>query len=91
MFKKYVWAESRHCHTGGQPRVLPSKKTHLEAIWRILRYVKDAIDYSLLYKNGEYCKLVGYYDANCVGNHDDHRSTIKYMFKLGSGIVLWCS
>ncbi|KAM1907090.1 hypothetical protein ACFX14_026784 [Malus domestica] len=40
------------------------KKPHLEAVRRILRYVKSTIDYGLLYKKGEDCKLVGYCDAD---------------------------
>ena len=46
------------------------KKSHLEAVRRILRYVKGTIDYGLLYKNGEDCKLVGYCDADYAGDHD---------------------
>lgn len=40
------------------------KKSHLDAARWILRYVKGTIDYGLLYKKGEDCMLVGYYDAN---------------------------
>ncbi|KAE8698166.1 tir-nbs resistance protein [Hibiscus syriacus] len=51
------------------------KKPHLEAVRRILRYVKNTIDYGLLYKKGEDCKLVGYCDADYAGDHDTRRST----------------
>ncbi|KAE8699425.1 hypothetical protein F3Y22_tig00110578pilonHSYRG00054 [Hibiscus syriacus] len=67
------------------------KKPHLEAVRRILRYVKNTIDYGLLYKKGEDCKLVGYCDADYAGDHDTRRSTIGYVFKLGSGTISWCS
>ncbi|KAM2723556.1 hypothetical protein EV1_026500 [Malus domestica] len=67
------------------------KKPHLEAVRRILRYVKSTIDYGLLYKKGEDCKLVGYCDANYAGDHDTRRSTTGYVFKLGSGTISWCS
>ncbi|KAE8663053.1 hypothetical protein F3Y22_tig00113123pilonHSYRG00166 [Hibiscus syriacus] len=67
------------------------KKPHLEAVRRILRYVKNTIDYGLLYKKGEDCKLVGYCDADYAGDHDTRRSTTGYVFKLGSGIISWCS
>ncbi|CAL2236843.1 unnamed protein product [Prunus armeniaca] len=40
------------------------KKSHLDIVHRILRYVKSTIDYGLLYKKGEDCKLVGYCDAD---------------------------
>ncbi|KAE8681718.1 hypothetical protein F3Y22_tig00111310pilonHSYRG00060 [Hibiscus syriacus] len=67
------------------------KKPHLEAVRRILRYVKNTIDYGLLYKKGEDCKLVGYCDADYAGDHDTRRSTTGYVFKLGSGTISWYS
>ncbi|KAL5795083.1 hypothetical protein ACOSP7_003677 [Xanthoceras sorbifolium] len=67
------------------------KKSHLEAVRRILRYVKSTIDYGLMYKKGENCKLVGYCDADYAGDHDTRRSTTGYMFTLGSGTISWCS
>ncbi|KAL5573132.1 hypothetical protein UlMin_022729 [Ulmus minor] len=63
----------------------------LVAVRRILRYVKSTIDYGLLYKKGEDCKLVGYCDADYAGDHDTRRSTTGYVFKLGSGIIYGCS
>lgn len=41
-----------------------SRKPHLEMVRQVLRYVKSTIDYGLLYKKGEDCKLVGYCDAD---------------------------
>ncbi|KAH9723693.1 hypothetical protein KPL70_007207 [Citrus sinensis] len=67
------------------------KKSHLEAVRRVLRYVKSTIDYGLLYKKGGNCKLVGYCDADYAGDHDTRRSTTGYMFTLGSGTISWCS
>ena len=46
------------------------KKSHLEAVRRILRYIKSTINFGLLYKKGEDCKLVGYCDADYAGDHD---------------------
>ena len=43
------------------------KKPHQEAVRRILRYVKGRIDFGLLYKKGEACKVVGYCDADHAG------------------------
>ncbi|KAK9185737.1 hypothetical protein WN943_026096 [Citrus x changshan-huyou] len=67
------------------------KKSHLEAVRRVLRYVKSTIDYGLLYKKGGNCKLVGYCDADYAGDHDTRRSTTRYMFTIGSGTISWCS
>lgn len=77
---------------GVMSRYMRNPKTpHLEAVSRILRYVKGTIDYGLLYKKGEDCKLVGYCDADYAGDHDTRRSTTGYVFMLGSGAISWCS
>ncbi|XP_062114249.1 uncharacterized mitochondrial protein AtMg00810-like [Humulus lupulus] len=67
------------------------KKPHLEAVRQMLRYVKDTINYGLLYKKGDEIKIVGYCDADYAGDHDTRRSTTGYVFMLGSGVVSWCS
>ncbi|XP_058082502.1 uncharacterized mitochondrial protein AtMg00810-like [Magnolia sinica] len=63
----------------------------VEAVRRILRYVKGTIDLGLLYKKGGACKIVGYCDADYGGDHDTQRSTTGYVFNLGSGAISWCS
>ena len=46
------------------------KKTHLESVRRILRYVKSTLGYGIMYKKGGDCRLVGYCDADYTGDHD---------------------
>lgn len=58
------------------------KKSHLEAVQQILRYVKITINYGLLYMKGKKYKLVGYCDANYTRIHDTSHSTIGYVLKL---------
>ncbi|XP_062076260.1 secreted RxLR effector protein 161-like [Humulus lupulus] len=67
------------------------KKPHLEAMRRMLRCVKDTINYGLLYKKGDEVKIAGYCDADYAGDHDTRRSTTGYVFKFGSGAISWCS
>ncbi|XP_071717990.1 secreted RxLR effector protein 161-like [Rutidosis leptorrhynchoides] len=67
------------------------KKTHLEVVRRILRYVKGTLSFGLTFKKGEGCRLTGYCDADYAGDHDTRRSTTGYVFMLGSGAVSWCS
>ena len=67
------------------------KKSHLEAVRRILRYVKATLRYGIMYKRGGGCKIVGYCDADYAGDHDTRRSTTGYVFMLGSGAISWCS
>ncbi|XP_039142881.1 uncharacterized mitochondrial protein AtMg00810-like [Dioscorea cayenensis subsp. rotundata] len=67
------------------------KKPHLEAVRRILRYLKGTTDYGILYRKGEGCQVTGYCDADYAGDCDTRRSTTGYIFSLGSGAVSWCS
>ncbi|XP_071715300.1 secreted RxLR effector protein 161-like [Rutidosis leptorrhynchoides] len=67
------------------------KKHHLEAVRRIMRYVKNTIGYGLMFKAGGDCKLVGYCDVDYAGDYDTRRSTTGYVFMLGSGSISWCS
>ncbi|KAH9750902.1 BED-type domain-containing protein [Citrus sinensis] len=56
-----------------------SKETHLKVVRRILRYVKSTIDYGLLYKKGETCKLSGNCDVGYARDHDTRRLTTSYL------------
>ncbi|XP_057540751.1 uncharacterized mitochondrial protein AtMg00810-like [Amaranthus tricolor] len=67
------------------------KKPHLEAVKRILRYVKGTLDYGILYQKGGECQVVGYCDADYAGDYDTRRSTIGFVFSIGSEAVSWCS
>lgn len=46
------------------------KKHYIEVVWWILRYMKGTLDFSLIYKRGDTCKMVGYYDADYAHGHD---------------------
>ncbi|XP_016574059.1 secreted RxLR effector protein 161-like [Capsicum annuum] len=67
------------------------KKSHLEGVRRIFRYVKSTLGYGILYKKGEDCKLCGYCDADYAGDHDTRHSTTGYVFMLASGEISWCN
>ncbi|KAK3037285.1 hypothetical protein RJ639_029697 [Escallonia herrerae] len=45
-------------------------KPHLELVQRIVRYVKSTIDYGILYRRNETCRLVGYCDTDYARDHD---------------------
>ena len=51
------------------------KKYHLEAIRRILRYIKGTVDHGIMYPSGELFEIHGYCDADYAGDHDTRRST----------------
>lgn len=46
------------------------KNPHLKVVQRILRYMKSKINYGMLYKRDENCKLAGYCDNDYTGDHD---------------------
>ena len=60
------------------------KAEHLQCTQRILRYVRGTKDRALLYRTGITEKLVGYTDADWVGNAGDRRSTSRFTFSLGA-------
>jgi hypothetical protein len=67
------------------------KKPHLDAVRRILRYVKGTINFGILYKKTKDCQVMGYCDADYAGDCGTQRSTRGYFFSLGSRAISWCS
>ncbi|CAM8878497.1 unnamed protein product [Rhodiola kirilowii] len=68
-----------------------SRKPHPEAVRRILRYMKGTTNYDLLYKKEVEGKVIEYSDADYARDHDTRRSTIGYVFHMGSAAISWCS
>lgn len=65
---------------------------HLQAVKRILRYVKGTLDYRLIYwkGTGNYI-LSGYSDSDLGGSLDDRRSTGGMAFYLNESLITWVS
>lgn len=63
---------------------------HLQAVKRILRYLKGTFDYGIMYKR-EVSDLVAYTDSDYAGDLDDRKSTSGYVFLLSSGAISWLS
>lgn len=62
-----------------------------QALKRVLRYVKETIDYTLIYKCNPKDKiLVGYADAD-FARDNDRKSTSGYLFKLFNNTIIWKS
>ena len=60
---------------------------HLEAFFRILRYLKGSPGRGLLYKNHGHLQVEGYTDADWVGSVTDRRSTSGYCTFVGGNLV----
>jgi hypothetical protein len=67
------------------------KKPHLDVVRHILRHVKGTINFGILYKRIKDCQVMGYCDADYIGDCGTRRSTSGYFFSLGSGAISWCS
>ena len=44
------------------------KKPHLDAVKRILKYIKGTINFGILYKEIKDCQVMGYCDADYTGD-----------------------
>jgi len=53
--------------------------------------LKGTTSYGLLYKKGGKTNLFGFTNSDYTGNLDDRKSTSRYAFMLGSGVVSWSS
>ncbi|XP_074328210.1 secreted RxLR effector protein 161-like [Apium graveolens] len=65
---------------------------HMNAVKKILRYVKGTIDYGLLYsrRSGNNILIV-YSDSDLVGNVEDRKSTGGVAFYLNDYLLTWMS
>ncbi|XP_045791397.1 secreted RxLR effector protein 161-like [Trifolium pratense] len=63
---------------------------HIDAVKRVLRYLKCTMSYGVLYKNNSEKKLnlVGWTYSNYAGDYDDRKSTSGYVFTMGTGLFL---
>ena len=64
-----------------------TKKTHLIAVKKILRYLKHTPSISLWYPKGAIFELVVYSDSDYVGFKVDRKSTSRECHLLGRSLV----
>jgi len=65
------------------------KDSHLQAVYRLLRYLKFTPGKGILYTNHGNLNLECYTDADYVGALTDRRSTSGYCTLLGGSLVTW--
>ncbi|KAK3037954.1 hypothetical protein RJ639_030659 [Escallonia herrerae] len=64
---------------------------HLEAIYRILRYLKSSPGKRLFFRNNEQRNLKAYTDADWAGSITDRKSTSGYCTFVWGNLVTWRS
>jgi hypothetical protein len=67
------------------------QKPHLDAVRRILRYIKHILQCGIFYEAKSQLQVHGYTYVDWVGNVLDRRSTSGFMFSFGSGVISWSS
>ncbi|XP_058764751.1 uncharacterized mitochondrial protein AtMg00810-like [Vicia villosa] len=64
---------------------------HMDAVVRVLRYIKCAPGKGLVYEDKAHTQIVGYSDADCAGSPIDRRSTSGYCVLVGGNLISWKS
>lgn len=64
---------------------------HVNAVRRILKYIKGTSDMGIRFKGDDDLEFSGYSDADYAGDVETRRSTSGYVFMLGNGVISWGS
>lgn len=64
---------------------------HMDAVTRILRYLKSSPGKELMFSKNSHLIINGYTDADWAGNISDRRSTSRYFMFVGGNLVTWRS
>lgn len=67
------------------------REQHMEAVQRILRYLKGSPGKGLYFKGCGHLRVEGYCDADWASCVDDRRSTSGYCVFVGGNLVSWRS
>ena len=70
---------------------LNPSEAHLNALKRILRYLKGTLDITLRCRKSDKDEVLGYSDADYAGDMDDRHSTIGNLFLMSGGPISWYS
>jgi Reverse transcriptase (RNA-dependent DNA polymerase) len=64
---------------------------HMEAVFRILRYLKGAPGRGIYFKKNGHLRIEGYTDSDWAGSITDRKSTSGYFTFVGGNLVTWRS
>ena len=63
------------------------RKLHLDVARCILQYVKSTLHYGIFYEARRPIEVYGYTNVDWASSISVRRSTSRFMFSLGSGVV----
>lgn len=66
-------------------------ENHWLAAKGVLRYLQGTSDFGIFYSDSFDVSLTGYANYDWLGNLDYRRSIAGYAFRIGSGVISWCS
>lgn len=66
-------------------------KAHVNAVKRILKYIKGTSSYGIFFPANENLVLFAYSDADFAGCVNTRHSTTGYLFQVGRAIISWAS
>ncbi len=66
-----------------------SRDPYLQAVKRILRYIRGTINYDLYFSRCTPSSLISYFDVDWVVCPDTRRLTSSFCGFFGSNIILW--
>ncbi|KAJ0615698.1 putative RNA-directed DNA polymerase [Helianthus annuus] len=64
---------------------------HMEAVIRIIRYLKGTPNHGVLFKSNGHLEIQAYTDADWAGDKGNRRSTSGYFTLVGGNLVTWRS
>jgi len=67
------------------------RESHLTAVKRIFRYLKGTTNLGLLYRKSLDYKLVGFCDADILGDRMERKSTSGNCQFLGENLISWAT
>ena len=68
-----------------------SLKSHLEALYKIIKYLKATMGKGVMFQRNGDLRLEAYIDVDWVGSIVDRRSTTQYSMFLGGNLITWRS
>ena len=64
---------------------------HMDAMMRILRYLKGTSSRGVFFKNNDHLDLMAYTNVDWAGDRDNRKSTLGYFTLIVGNLVTWKS